>query len=160
LLQLFISGRFLRRFGVAAGLCLLPAFGLLAFAGIAFWPILFMLATLQGVRRAIDFAIARPAREVLFTVVSREAKYKAKSVIETVVYRAGDAVSGWLFAGLAVLGVSFSGLAVLSAPLAVMWGTLAIWLGRQQEVKSSKPASGNLRLVNAGMDADHVISNK
>jgi AAA family ATP:ADP antiporter len=132
-LQLFVTGRFIRRFGVSAALVLLPAAGLLAFAGIAAWPALFMLVAAQGIRRSVDYAIVRPAREILFTVVSREAKYKAKSVIETVVYRGGDAVSGWIFAGLTAIGIGFSGVAIISAPLTAIWIGLAIWLGRRQE---------------------------
>jgi AAA family ATP:ADP antiporter len=100
LLQLFVTGRFIRRFGVAAALMLLPVVGMLAVAGVAVWPTLLMLVVVQGLRRSIDYAIVRPGRETLFTVVSREAKYKAKNVIETVVYRGGDAVSGWMFAGI------------------------------------------------------------
>src|SRR3569623_2683195 len=80
-----------------------------------------MLAAVQGARRAIDYAIVRPARETLFTVVSREAKYKAKSVIETVVYRGGAAASGWLFALVAAAGIGFAGIAALFAPLTAGW---------------------------------------
>jgi ATP:ADP antiporter, AAA family len=132
-LQVFVTGRLIRRFGVSAALILLPATGLLAFAGIAAWPILFMLVAAQGIRRSVDYAIVRPAREILFTVVSREAKYKAKSVIETVIYRGGDAVSGWIFTGLTAIGIGFSGVAIISTPLTAIWIGLAIWLGRRQE---------------------------
>jgi AAA family ATP:ADP antiporter len=140
-LQVFVTGRFIRRFGVSAALILLPAAGLLAFAGIAAWPALFMLVAAQGIRRSVDYAIARPAREILFTVVSREAKYKAKSVIETVVYRGGDAVSGWIFAGLTAIGIGFSGVAIISAPLTAIWIGLAIWLGRRQEKQARQDDS-------------------
>lgn len=132
-LQVLVTGRFIKRFGVAAALILLPLAGLVVFAGIALWPTLWMLALAQGVRRAIDYAIVRPAREVLFTVVSRAAKYKAKSVIETVVYRGGDAVSGWMFTGLAAAGIGFAGVTAIFAPVTAFWVWLAIWLGRRQE---------------------------
>jgi AAA family ATP:ADP antiporter len=92
-----------------------------------------MLVAAQSLRRAIDYAIARPGREILFTVVSREAKYKAKNVIETVVYRGGDALSGWMFSGLAALGIGFSGVALISAPLTAIWVALSLWLARRQD---------------------------
>jgi AAA family ATP:ADP antiporter len=141
-LQLFVTGHFMRRFGVAAALILLPAVGMLAVAGIAIWPTLSALVLAQGVRRSIDYAIVRPGREVLFTVVSREAKYKAKNVIETVVYRGGDAVSGWMFAGLTAVGVGFSGMAVIFMPLTAAWIALANWLGKKQEQQAkTSPAA-------------------
>lgn len=132
-LQLFVTGRFMRRFGVVAALILLPVVGMLAIAGIAIWPTLLVLIVAQGFRRSVDYAIVRPGREILFTVVSREAKYKAKNVIETVVYRGGDAVSGWIFAALSAVGVSFSGIAIIFVPLTAAWVALATWLGRKQE---------------------------
>lgn len=132
-MQLFITGRFMRRLGIAAALVLLPLVSLLSFASIAVWPVLLVLVLMQSSRRAIDYAIVRPAREVLFTVVSREAKYKAKSVIETVVYRGGDAAGGWIVASLAAAGIGFSGMAMIAAPFAVAWMALSAWLARQQE---------------------------
>jgi AAA family ATP:ADP antiporter len=133
LLQAFVTGRFIRHLGVAAALAALPLAGMLAFAAIALWPSLPVLVAAQGMRRAIDFAIARPAREVLFTVVSRAAKYKAKNVIETVIYRGGDAASGWVFSLLAAAGMAFSGIAILSVPLAALWIALSAWLARRQD---------------------------
>lgn len=133
LLQIFVTGRLMKRFGVATALVLLPVASALAFAAVAFSPVVLVLAGAQALRRAVDYAIARPAREVLFTVVSREAKYKAKNAIETVVYRGGDAVSGWISTGLGALGVGFAGLAALAIPLAALWAMLSIWLARQQE---------------------------
>lgn len=132
-LQIFVTGRFIRHFGVVAALIMLPVAGMLAVAGIALWPTLFVLVAAQGFRRSVDYAIVRPGREVLFTVVSREAKYKAKNVIETVVYRGGDAVSGWIFAGISALGIGFTGVALLFVPITAIWAALAAWLGRTQD---------------------------
>lgn len=137
-LQVFITGRLMRRRGVAAALILLPVVGLLAFIGIAIWPTLAVVVAAQSIRRAIDYAIARPGREVLFTIVSREAKYKAKSVIETVVYRGGDALSGWLFSGLAAIGIGFSGVALISVPMAAVWIWLAAWLAHRQDRRAKQ----------------------
>jgi len=133
LLQVAVTGRLLRRFGVMAGLLLLPVAGMAAFAAIAIWPTLAMLVAAQSLRRAVDYALSRPAREVLFTVLSREAKYKAKSVIETVVYRGGDAVSGWLAALATSAGLGFGGVALLWLAPGAGWVALSAWLARRQE---------------------------
>lgn len=133
LLQVAVTGRLLRRFGVVAGLLLLPAAAMAAFAAIAIWPTLAVLVAAQSLRRAVDYALSRPAREVLFTVLSREAKYKAKSVIETVVYRGGDALSGWLAALAASAGIGFGGVALLWLAPSAGWAALSAWLARRQE---------------------------
>lgn len=143
LLQLFVTGRLMQRFGVGTALVLLPIASALAFAAVALSPTVLVLAGAQALRRAFDYAIARPAREVLFTVVGREAKYKAKNAIETVVYRGGDAASGWISAGLGALGVGFAGLAALAIPLAAAWALLSRWLARQQERRLHAPAGNS-----------------
>jgi AAA family ATP:ADP antiporter len=114
----------------------------IAFTAIALWPTLFALVAAQSIRRASEYAIARPGREVLFTVVSREAKYKAKSVIETVVYRGGDALGGWLFALVAAAGAGIAGLALLSLPLAAVSVWLSAWLARRQETLAASQEAG------------------
>ncbi|MBU1358168.1 MAG: MFS transporter [Gammaproteobacteria bacterium] len=133
LLQLAVTGRLMKRFGVATALLVLPVASAVAFAAVMLSPTVGVLAGAQALRRAFDYAIARPAREVLFTVVGREAKYKAKNAIETVVYRGGDMVSGWISAGLGAVGIGFAGLAALAIPLAVVWAALSLALARQQE---------------------------
>lgn len=77
--------------------------------------------------------MARPAREMLFTVVGREEKYKSKNFIDTVVYRGGDAVSGWFFAGLQSVGLGLSGISFLAVPLALLWLGTGLGLGKKQE---------------------------
>jgi AAA family ATP:ADP antiporter len=133
LLQVFVTGRLLKGLGIGAALVLLPVASALAFVAVAWSPAVLVLAAAQALRRACDYAIARPAREVLFTVVSREAKYKAKNAIETVVYRGGDAASGWISTGLGALGIGFAGLAAIAVPLSVAWALLSLWLAREQE---------------------------
>ena len=86
----------------------------------------------QVVRRAGNYAVTRPAREVLYTVVPRSSKYKAKNFIDTVLYRGGDAVAGWLFAGMKALGMGLSAIAWTAVPLAIAWCLLGLNLGRQQ----------------------------
>jgi ATP:ADP antiporter, AAA family len=124
LLQIGITGRLLQRVGIAWALIALPVVSILACAVLTVWPTVFALGAVQSLRRAIDYAVVRPARETLFIVVSRAAKYKAKSVIETVIYRGGDAVSGWMITSLAAIGIGFAGISAVFAPFAALW----IWL--------------------------------
>ncbi|NNK64523.1 MAG: MFS transporter, partial [Gemmatimonadetes bacterium] len=80
----------------------------------------------------------KPAREVLFTVVSREEKYKSKAFIDAAVYRGGDLVSGWVYAGAAAVGLTIGSMALLAAPMAAIWAIMAIRLGRRGEVKAAE----------------------
>ncbi|MFQ6021927.1 MAG: NTP/NDP exchange transporter [Acidiferrobacterales bacterium] len=132
--QLFLTGRVVARFGLPVTLALIPAVVLLGFTVLGLFPVLVVLVVLQVLRRAGNFAIARPAREMLFTVVGREQKYKSKNFIDTVVYRGGDAVSGWAFAGLAGLGLGLSAIAFVAVPLATAWLFTGLSLGNKQEV--------------------------
>src|ERR1700736_3809012 len=96
--------------------------------------ILGLLAVFQVLRRAADYAMARPAREVLYTVLRREDKYKAKSFIDTFVYRAGDQIGAWSYPLLTWLGLRLTGISFAAAPLAALWCALSLWLGRKQVV--------------------------
>jgi len=131
--QLFLVTRLVEKLGVGAALALLPALGLTGFIAIGIVPTLAALIVFQVLRRAADYAIARPAREMLFTVLPREAKYKSKNFIDTVVFRGGDAVSGWVYAALKGLGLSIAGLAAAAIPGAIVWLAVGLWLGRQHE---------------------------
>ncbi|HWH79274.1 MAG TPA: MFS transporter, partial [Candidatus Binatus sp.] len=95
--QLFLTGRALKRIGVALTLAFLPLLSIFGFSALAWAPAVMVLVLFQVVRRAGNFAFARPSREVLFTVVAREDKYKTKSFIDTVVYRLGDQVGAWSY---------------------------------------------------------------
>ncbi len=136
--QLFLTGRLMTRFGVASALAFLPVVVALAFTGLAAAPVLPILIAAQVFRRASNFAISRPAREVLFTVVGREDKYKSKNFIDTVVYRGGDALTGWAYAGLSAAGLGLSAIAAVTVPIAAVWAGLALLLGKRQERLSSK----------------------
>ena len=96
LIQLFGTGRFIKRFGVTTGLMLNPVIMVVAFLAVAFSPVLLVLGGIQVVRRVAEYAVAKPSRDMLFTVVDQQAKYKAKNVIDTVVYRFGDLTSAWI----------------------------------------------------------------
>ena len=91
------------------------------------------IAVFQILRRASDYGIARPTREVLFTVVPREDRYKAKSFIDTFVYRLGDQLGAWGVAGFRALGAGAAELALVAIPIAALWLLNALWLGRRQE---------------------------
>lgn len=133
LIQLFATGRLIPRFGVGLAAALLPLVFSLGFLGLGFAPLLGVVIAFQAVQRTTNFAISNPARESWFTVLTREEKYKAKNVIDLVVFRGGDAVSGWLFAGLRGLGLGIAGIALVTVPVTMGWLVLALVLGRMQE---------------------------
>lgn len=130
--QFFLTGRIVRRIGVGLSLALLPAASVLGFAALAVSPTITAIVVFQVLRRAGNFAIARPIREVLFTVVPREDRYKAKNFIDTVVYRTGDQIGAWSFAGIAALGLGATAVAVTAVPLSIAWLLNSLWLGRRQ----------------------------
>jgi ATP:ADP antiporter, AAA family len=139
LIQLIGTGRIIKRFGVTLGLMLNPIIMVFAFLAIAFSPVLMILASLQVVRRVAEYAVAKPTREMLFTVVDQESKYKAKNVIDTVVYRGGDLIAS--FASVGVLnGYGDIGLAVLGVIVSLAWFPIAWILGRRYE--SARSAEG------------------
>ncbi len=113
----------------------LSGFGYLTLAAA---PVLPVLVAFQVLRRAADYSMLRPVREVLFTVVSREEKYKAKNFIDTVVLRGGDAASGWVSAGLKALGAGTAAVALIAAPIAFLSALLGWFVGRKQEALKSR----------------------
>ena len=131
--QLFLTGPIVLAVGVALPLAFLPALTIAGFGILALTPTLVAIAAVQVVRRAADYAIARPAREMLYTVVPREDRYKAKSMIDTVVYRTGDQVGAWSVALLRVIGLAPMQVSLIAIPVAIVWLTNALWLGRRQE---------------------------
>ncbi len=139
--QLFLTSRLMARFGVGPTLAVLPAVTLLGFAllgiGLArpeWLPAVVLLTAFEAVRRASNYAVSRPAREVLYTVVARQDKYKTKNVIDTFVYRSGDQVGIWAHAGLLALGLTLPGVCLAVIPFAAGWLLLALVLGRKQRV--------------------------
>jgi ATP:ADP antiporter, AAA family len=137
--QLFLTGRIVVWLGVAVTLALLPAATILGFGVLGVMPTIGVIATFQVLRRAGDYAIARPTREILFTVVPREDRYKAKSFIDTVVYRFGDQLGAWTVAAL--VGFGPGEVALVAAGLAAVWLVNALWLGRRQEVMEAAPVA-------------------
>jgi AAA family ATP:ADP antiporter len=130
-IQLFFTGRIVVLLGVGLALAILPA-TFVGFGGLALMPSLTTIAVFQVIRRAGDYGIARPTREVLFTVLAREDRYKAKSFIDTFVYRLGDQVGAWSVALLQDIGSSVATVALVAMPVALIWLANALWLGRRQ----------------------------
>lgn len=132
--QIFFTGRIIRWLGLAASLALLPLLSMAGFGALGAVPTFVTLSVFLVIRRASNFAVTNPSMEVLFTVVPREDKYKAKNVIETFIYRGGDQVGAWTYAGLTALGLALSGISFVAVPLAGVWLGLGLWLGRKQAV--------------------------
>jgi AAA family ATP:ADP antiporter len=132
LVQIFLTGRLLKWFGVGATLTFLPVLSVIGFLAMGIAPTLGLLAVFQVMRRAGNFAVTRPAREVLFIVLRREDKYKVKSFIDTFVYRVGDQVGAWSYALLNWLGLGLTGISFVAVPLVGIWCAISVWLGRKQ----------------------------
>jgi AAA family ATP:ADP antiporter len=140
--QVFATGRFLRRFGTGIAAAALPAVYVAGFGALAMAPSLSAVVTLQVAQRWINFAIANPARQVFFTVVRREEKYKAKNLIDVVVYRGSDALYGWVYDSLQALGLTLGAIALCALPVAAGWLVLSTALGRTQERLATKTDEG------------------
>lgn len=132
LTQLFLTGRILKWLGVRLALGILPVLSILGFLALGAAPVFAVFVVFQILRRAGNFALAVPTREVLYTVLPRRDKYKAKNFNDLFVYRAGDQIGVWSFAGLRALGMGSSALALTMVPLAGLWLMIALWLGRRQ----------------------------
>jgi AAA family ATP:ADP antiporter len=143
--QLFLTGRIVRTLGIGPTLALLPGLTLIGFASLAALPTLAALVAFQVLRRSGDYAVARPAREVLYTVVAREDRYKAKSFIDTVVYRCGDQVGAWSFTLLTALGIGTTGVAIAAGIVSAVWLGNALWLGRRQELLADAAAPATVK---------------
>ena len=131
---LFLTSRLTTRFGMPLTLALVPSVLVAGFLTVAVAPILAVLVGLEIVRRAGNYAITRPGREMLFTVVNREMRFKAKPVIDIVVYRGGDMIWAWLFTLLTtVVGLGMAGVAAVGAGIALAWAFVGSRLGRIYE---------------------------
>jgi len=139
--QFLATGRLIRRFGAGPAAAFLPLVFAAGFLALALTPMLWVVIAFQALQRAANFAISNPAREVLFTVLGREEKYKAKYVIDNVVFRGGDAASGWLYHALRGSGMEPSSISLATVPVAAGWLALALLLGREHERRSPKDSS-------------------
>lgn len=139
---MFATGRIASRFGLEKTLALVPLFVAVGFLAVAVNPMLAVVVVSWVVLKAGNYAITRPGREMLYTLVNREDRFKAKPVIDIVVYRGGDTLAGWAFAGLtAALGLGLGGVAAVGAVIAVVWAVVGVYLGRTYDRATASAAT-------------------
>ncbi|MCB1842566.1 MAG: MFS transporter [Halioglobus sp.] len=132
LIAAFATGRIAQRFGLSFTLALVPVLIAVGMLILAAAPLVWVVVAVQVARRAGNYAISRPAREMLFTAVDRETRFKAKQVIDVVVYRGGDMLNAWAFTALTQgLGLSLASVAAVGAGIALLWAWTGVYLGRQ-----------------------------
>ncbi|MEZ4387397.1 MAG: MFS transporter [Candidatus Krumholzibacteriia bacterium] len=131
--QLTVTGRLMRRLGSGPVLATLPLVTAAGFALLGRWPALAPLVAVQVIRRTVNYALVKPARESLYTPLSRAAQYRAKSFIDTFVYRGGDALGASAFDLLTRVGLGLGGIAIAAMPVCLVWGLVAVHLGRRQQ---------------------------
>jgi AAA family ATP:ADP antiporter len=137
--QATLTARVIRRAGLTVTLAAVPAvsvigFMILGFASVGLLPLLATFIVFNIARRATEFTFTNPSRKILFTVISREDKYKATNFLETFVYRAGDQLAVMGYAGLALLGLSLAGISWIAVAFSLLFVAIAIWLARRQAV--------------------------
>ena len=131
LLAFFVTGRLVSRVGMPVALAIVPVVLVFGMLVLAFSPVLIVAVGMHVVAKAGNYGVTRPAREVLFTLVGREDRFKTKPVIDIVAYRGGDVIMGWLFTGLSQgVGLGMAGIAVVGAGIAALWATVGLLLGR------------------------------
>lgn len=142
LFQVYLTARIIKWLGVGLTLAIVPALMAVGFVLLGVYPTLAVLVVVQVVYRAGRYGMTKPAREILWTVLGREAKYKSKPFLDAAVYRGGDLLSGWIYTGMAALGMSIGAIALAAAPVAGVWTLLALRLGSKQEILA-KPEVGS-----------------
>jgi AAA family ATP:ADP antiporter len=133
LFQVYLTARIIAWLGVGLTLAIVPAAMAIGFVALGTYPTLAVLVTVQVIYRVGRYGLVKPAREILWTVLGREAKYKTKPFLDATVYRGGDLLSGWVYTGLAALGLSIGAIALTAVPAVGVWTVLALKLGSQQE---------------------------
>jgi ATP:ADP antiporter, AAA family len=145
--QAFLTARIIRVAGLSVTLAAVPVVSLIGFTalGATSWGILPILGTFIAfsiARRSTEFILTNPSRKILFTVIPREDKYKASSFLETFVYRAGDQIAAWGYAGLVALGLAMTGIAWVAVPFSAVYLALGAWLGRRQKEMAAAKSGG------------------
>jgi AAA family ATP:ADP antiporter len=131
-IQIFLTGRLLKWFGVGFTLVAMPFVSMIGFGAMGLAPTLGLLAVFQVARRVAAYALMRPSREILFTVLRREDKYKVKSVTDTLGYRVGDQLGAWSYGGMHALGLELPSISFIAVPVVAGWCGLSLWLARKQ----------------------------
>ena len=132
--QIYLTARIIKWLGIGGTLLLVPLAMTLGFLALGIYPTLAVLVVVQVAYRAGRYGLTKPAREILWTVTGREAKYKSKPFIDAAVYRGGDLVSGWIYTGLAAIGLSIGAIAIVAAPVAALWAMVGLGLGRREQI--------------------------
>lgn len=145
IIGMFATSRIVTRFGMSVTLALVPIIICAGMLILAFAPLMMVALTLQVVRRAGNYGITRPAREMLFTALDRETRFKAKPVIDVALYRGGDAVWGNVYAYLSDgIGFGLGAMAAIGAGFAVVWAFIGKYLGgmfvRKEQAGKAAPA--------------------
>ena len=140
--QIFATGQLLKRFGTGVTAAALPAIYVVGFLAVFLVPTLAVVLVVQVIQRWMHFAVANPARQVFYTVLEREEKYKAKNLIDVVIYRGSDALYGWVFDTLQTLGLKLGSIALVAAPVSAVWLILSVALGRAQERRAKLMDAG------------------
>src|SRR5256886_15486933 len=150
-IQVFLTGRLLKWFGLGFTLAAMPFVSMIGFGAMGLAPTLGLLAVFQVARRVAAYALMRPSREILFTILRREDKYKVKSVTDTLGYRVGDQLGAWSYGGLGANGLhlSLNVISWIAVPITAGWCALSIWLARKQRV-----------LAEAQEQAHHEVARK
>jgi AAA family ATP:ADP antiporter len=133
LFQVYLTARIVKWLGVGLTLAMVPIATTAGFLALGFYPTIIVLVIVQVIYRAGRYGLTKPAREMLWTVLNREDKYKAKPFLDAAVYRGGDLVSGWIYAGLSAVGLSIAAIALVAAPIAGIWAILGLRLGSREE---------------------------
>jgi|HubBroStandDraft_5_1064220.scaffolds.fasta_scaffold00279_7 AAA family ATP:ADP antiporter len=147
IVSIFGLSRMIARFGVTGSLVLNPILMAISFVLMVFSPTLLMLQAMQALRRVTQYAIARPSREICFTVVEQENRYKTKNIIDVVVYRLGDLSSAWMQAGLRSLGMGLNGTLGVGVLASGIWAISAWTLGRQYEQRKAAQSGATTELT-------------
>jgi len=137
LFEVWLTTRILRWLKVGVTIALVPIATCVGFIVLGIYPTLVTLMVVQVIYRAGRYGITKPAREVLFTVLSREEKYKSKAFIDAAVYRGGDLVSGWIYAGLAFIGLSLGMIAMIAAPVVAVWAIVGLRIGARGDAMAA-----------------------
>jgi AAA family ATP:ADP antiporter len=145
--QFIATGKLIKRFGAGPAAAFLPFVFVIGFFALWVTPLLWAVIAFQAAQRAANFAISNPAREVLFTVVGREEKYKAKNVIDNVVFRGSDALFARVFAELRSAGIELGAISLATVPIAASWLALSLVLGRAQERRARELAAAEVAIT-------------
>jgi AAA family ATP:ADP antiporter len=138
----FVTGRIVTRLGMQTALALMPGLITIGVLALVAAPVLIVLAIFQVLRRVGNYAVTRPSREMLYTLVDRETRFKAKPVIDIVLYRGGDMLTAWLFTAFAQgMGLGLAGIAVVISGIGALWTVVALRLGRSYEARAMEDST-------------------